>query len=103
MLIPTRIEVDGGDAVLLAWEDGSSTRLSARQLRAACQCANCREPNGAKATQRALAGDVSITNASIVGNYAVNFVFAPDGHGTGIFPFTVLYALGEDPSTAPSD
>ncbi len=98
MLIPTRIEVDGGDSVLLAWEDGSTTTLSARQLRAACQCANCREPSGAQATQHALAGDVSITHASIVGNYAVNFVFGPDGHGTGIFPFTVLYALGEEPA-----
>jgi DUF971 family protein len=30
-----------------------------------------------------------------VGAYAVNLVFAPDGHSTGIYPYTVLRSIGD--------
>ncbi len=39
---------------------------------------------------------VTITDAALVGAYAVNFSFAPDGHQTGIFPFDRLRSLEEE-------
>jgi len=95
MEVPERIEVQDGTQVVVGWGDGSVVEVSAAVLRAACPCAECREPAGVAATQRVLDGEEAITiaDASLVGGYAVSFVFAPDGHGTGIYPFDVLAAL----------
>ncbi|MDX1690876.1 MAG: DUF971 domain-containing protein [Acidimicrobiia bacterium] len=96
MEVPQRIEVaDGGTVLRLAWEDGASAELSARTLRSACPCASCGEPAGRAALTRLLGADepVRITGAELVGTYAVSFAFAPDGHGTGIYPFERLRAL----------
>ena len=38
-------------------------------------------------------------NVSFVGAYAINLTFAPDGHSTGIYPFTLLRELGEAPTS----
>ena len=97
MEIPEKIEVHGGVEVILTWEDGGSTLVDARQLRAACPCASCREPGGMQATALVLGGGepIGITEANLVGNYAMSFVFDPDRHGTGIFPFELLRKLGE--------
>jgi len=43
---------------------------------------------------------VTITETRLVGSYAVNFVFAPDGHSTGIFTFPSLHALDRPDSPA---
>lgn len=93
--VPARIEVVGGDRVELTWPDGHVQELSARALRAACPCATCRDPAGAERTALTLAGPVpvSITGAKLVGDYAINFVFAPDGHHTGIFAFDHVRSL----------
>ena len=95
-LVPQRIEVSGGTDVTITWEDGTESTYSAADLRAACQCADCREPAGRKRTEAVLDGEepVTIIEARIVGSYAINFVFAPDSHSTGIFPFPGLRALG---------
>lgn len=98
MDVPTRIAIEDGTAVVIEWEDGSETHLTAQDLRAACSCAACREPAGEQATQRALEGEVGILAAQLVGGYAVNFTFSPDGHGTGIFPYDVLRSLGGESS-----
>lgn len=102
MDVPERIEVDGGTAVAFTWADGAVSRLSAATLREACQCASCREPAGMAQTAALLAGPVgvTITEARLVGGYAISFVFGPDGHGTGIYPFTALRALTNRPSTS---
>ena len=95
MDVPARIEVEEGERVVLTWEDGTTTELTAPELRAACQCAACREPSGEAQTAAVLGGPlpVRIDEAKLVGGYAINFVFTPDGHGTGIYPFEVLRAL----------
>jgi DUF971 family protein len=95
-MVPARIEVAERATVVITWENGSTSTLSAAQLRSACQCADCREPAGRLRTEQVLAGSepVTINAAHLVGNYAVNFVFGPDGHSTGIFPFPALHALG---------
>jgi DUF971 family protein len=94
-LVPERIEVSGGIEVTITWMDGTTTTATAAELRAACQCAECREPAGRERTSAVLAGPdpVTIIEATLVGSYAVNFVFGPDHHGTGIFPYPSLRAL----------
>lgn len=93
--VPERIEVIAGREVVLTWPGGETSTLSAARLRGACQCAECREETGRRATERVLGGPepVTIEDATLVGGYAVNFVFGPDRHATGIFPFSVLRGL----------
>lgn len=91
---PTSIEVDGA-VVRVSWEDDRTDVLSAGALRAACPCAGCREP----APRRGGDGPVEVRDARLVGGYAVNFVFAPDGHATGIFSFSLLRSLGDAAGT----
>lgn len=100
---PTRIEVEEGSRVILTWEDGAESRWTAAELRGACQCASCREPAGAEQTAAVLGGPVPVTisEARLVGGYAISFVFGPDGHGTGIYPFESLRSRPATPSERP--
>lgn len=93
--VPERIEVVEQSQVILTWEDETTTTLTAATLREACQCAECREEPGRRQTERVLAGPepVTIEDATLVGGYAINFVFGPDHHATGIFPFPALRGL----------
>ena len=86
---PVRIEVSDGQTLTIAWEDGSSTHMTARELRAFCQCAACRELPAAERTVDVHA-EATIESAALVGGYAVSFVFGPDGHSAGIYPFVEL-------------
>jgi len=94
--VPQRIEVIEGAVVELSWDDGSVSQIDAATLRGACMCAACREPAGEAATEAVLSSPdpVKIAGAELVGGYALQFVFEPDGHGTGIYPFTALRGLG---------
>jgi DUF971 family protein len=96
-IVPDRIEVADRRDVNLTWPDGETSAMTAAQLRAACPCAECREESGRRATERVLNGPepVTIEDATLVGGYAINFVFGPDRHATGIFPFGMLRPLAE--------
>jgi ATP-binding protein involved in chromosome partitioning len=100
MDVPVKVEVRGGAEVVLTWEDGTVTVVTARELRAACPCAFCRDPGGMREVERILESDrpVRIAAARAVGNYALGFTFDPDGHETGIFPFTLVRDLGGTPA-----
>ncbi len=97
MEVPDSIEVRNRADVVITWSGGDTTVLAASRLRAGCPCASCREPAGIRSTAAVLAGDrpVEIAEARLVGSYAVSFVFDPDHHDTGIFPFEMLRRLGE--------
>lgn len=94
--VPSSIEVRERSEVILTWDDGTRTVIDARRLRAACPCAECGDPSGMQTTAEALTGPapVAITSAGLVGAYAISFVFEPDGHDTGIYPFDLLRRLG---------
>lgn len=92
---PLRIEVIEGQRLEIAWADGATTRMTAAELRAFCQCAECRERPPEQRTV-AVHEDAQIASASLVGSYAVNFVFTPDGHSAGIFPFVDLRRVQSD-------
>lgn len=86
---PLRIEVTDGAELNVEWADGGVTSMTAAQLRAFCQCAGCREQPDAERSVSAH-HNASIESAALVGSYAVSFVFGPDGHSAGIFPFVEL-------------
>jgi len=86
---PLRIEVSEGTKLEIEWEDGARTVMSAPEVRAFCQCAACRElPAAERAESHHSAA--TIDSASLVGSYAISFVFGPDGHSAGIYPFVEL-------------
>ena len=88
---PLRIEVSDGLLLEIEWPDGALTRMSAPELRAFCQCAGCRELSTEQRTAEVHSA-ATIDSAALVGSYAVSFVFGPDGHGAGIYPFIELKA-----------
>jgi DUF971 family protein len=85
--VPRLIDRGDGSVLTVAWDDDRIDRLPAGFLRAACPCAAC--------SVRAEAPPGSRVEAvTAVGGYAVAMTFGPDGHGSGIFPFDLLRALG---------
>ncbi len=90
---PRSIELERGRTLIVTWDDGRGDRLSAARLRDACPCASC----GNRPSPHVPAGpDTTIEQVGLVGAYAINLTFRPDGHSTGIYPFTLLRELGED-------
>ena len=92
---PVRIEVIEGAEIRIGWSDSTTTAMTTAQVRAACPCAGCRALPAEERTPAAYE-DATIESASLVGSYAVSFVFGPDGHSTGIYSFTDLYAYRSD-------
>lgn len=92
---PLKIDVAARSHMILTWHDGDS-RLTATALRRACVCADCRSEQGIARTAAVLAGatPVTIEGAELRGAYAINLVFGPDGHDTGIFTWDQLRELG---------
>ena len=94
--VPERIEIDDGTEVMITWQDGTESHLAAELLRRLCPCAGCKEGSGHQQLEAIVNGDdpITIEAASLVGAYAINLVFGPDDHGTGIEPWQDLYQLG---------
>jgi DUF971 family protein len=89
---PERVEVSES-VVTIVWEGGAERAFTGEELRDACPCAGCRE-GPTKGSGLVLLDAVTITDARFVGSYAINFTFG-DGHGDGIYPFSLLRSLGE--------
>ena len=100
MIEPERIEVRDGRAVVITWPDGRVDTLMATTLRDACACAACR--NLSPSPPPSDPDTTRITSIGLVGAYAINMVFAPDGHGTGIYPFSALRDLGDELTPDPT-
>ena len=107
---PTAITRDGDAAIQIDWDDQSSTRWTASQLRGVCPCATCREkkrgeeepkrggPIGLPVLSAAEAAPLRIESMRPVGTYAYNIAFS-DGHSSGIFQFELLYRGPESTQT----
>ena len=91
MLEPDKIEVRSGVDLIVSWPDGRTDEFPATVLRDACACAGCRNAPPPPADP----DTCRITSIGFVGAYAVNMVFGPDAHGTGIYSFSMLRELGE--------
>ena len=93
MMTPIKIDVQQGERLVIEWEDGRTDTIEATDLRVACPCASCQTapfplPPPDPETCR-------LTKVSMVGAYAINVVFAPDGHDTGIYSYTILREIGD--------
>ena len=97
MNAPEKIEVNQKSSMILTWAEGPPVRLDARTLRAACPCADCRSPVGDRRRQEVLKGPkpITIVGAELRGAYAINLIFGPDQHGTGIFTWDLLSHLSD--------
>ncbi len=78
-------------AALLRWADGTDQRLTDRDLRLACQCAQCRDEMSGKRLLNPdnVPLDINLTRVWSVGNYALGMAFS-DGHDSGIYTYKAL-------------
>jgi len=81
-------------ALLLQWADGTDQRLTDRDLRLACKCAQCRDEMSGKRllSPEHVPLDINLTRVWSVGNYALGMAFS-DGHDTGIYTLKALHAM----------
>jgi len=94
MIEPTQIVEESDSKISINWSDNKETEYFAPDLRRSCPCASCvNEWTGEKMLKDdSIPDDLSFSNVSIVGRYALNFQFS-DGHETGIFSFRFLRDL----------
>lgn len=73
------------------WEDGQSQNFDVRDLRLACQCAQCVEEMSGRALldPEKVPADIQPREITSVGNYAIKVSWS-DGHNTGIYSFSKL-------------
>ncbi len=88
---PREIKQEGNAGLRITWADDHVSRYSAAGLRRACPCAQCvNEWTGQRVLKpEMISQELTITNLSIVGRYALNFRWS-DGHETGIYSFRYL-------------
>lgn len=104
-ILPESIMRDGETAIVIRWNDGSSTRWTAAQLRDRCPCATCREkkreqdadesesapkPIALPVLSAAEARPLTIESMRPAGSYAYNIGFS-DGHSSGLYQLAVLH------------
>jgi DUF971 family protein len=79
----------------IAWRDGQVDLITFHALRCECQCAGCiHEITHERLLDPAdVPGDIHIKEMSLVGNYAVKFLWS-DGHDTGLYTWEFLRRLG---------
>src|SRR5512137_264227 len=106
---PTDISVSTARReIRLLWKDGHESRYPFDLLRRECPCALCNDqrskasaPGGLNLTVLSgpvlKPGEVQVKEASLVGRYAINFVWS-DGHDSGIYAFDFLRAMCPCPS-----
>ncbi len=94
-LIPKDIATEG-QSFKIAWSDGHVQTLPFRQLRLACQCANCVDEWTRQQTldPATVPEDIKPTQADYVGSYALSVTWS-DGHNSGIFTFECLRHLSD--------
>ena len=81
--------------VVIVWDNGVETSLTAAELRSICPCAGCvDELTGVRRNDPgSVPADLSHSDLRLVGNYAITMTFS-DGHSTGIYPFPMLWEQG---------
>jgi len=105
---PTEIKRDPRAGLTISWSNGSTTRIPTEILRRECPCASCKEKRGDSSHSKPLTAKkrgLAIIQNTIeeeldlreiwgVGQYALGMRWG-DGHDSGIYPFTLLFELGE--------
>ena len=82
----------------IVWGDGTRSRLTGRELRWACPCAECHGeagiPGRLDLTDQLDEGELHLANAALIGRYALQIGFE-SGHNTGIYTFRHLRGLSD--------
>ena len=93
---PTEISQESSTRLRITWGDGQVCHYDSATLRRVCPCAQCvNEWTGERTLKpEAVSAEVEINDLTIVGRYALNFVWS-DGHETGIYSFQYLRDLCE--------
>lgn len=101
MIEPVKIAEESDTELLISWSDNTESTYNSRALRLLCPCAGCiDEWTGEKRLDESKVADsVTFTNISVVGRYALNFVFS-DGHDSGIFSFDLLRKIAKSEPSA---
>ncbi len=95
-LVPVPIEIHRGDrAIVLKWTADHETAYPARDLRLACQCAQCRNEMTGESllVPNSVPDDVRPLSIELVGGYGFRVRWS-DGHDTGIYTYESLYDAG---------
>jgi DUF971 family protein len=100
---PSKLELRGGNRLLVEWSDGQKREITVGELRKACPCATCREQrakppapaSGLQVLSLAEARPLTVLGMTPVGNYAYSIAFS-DGHDTGIYTLEFLRSLGSE-------
>ena len=95
--IPVPIEIHRDDhQVVLKWSEDHESAFPARELRLACQCAQCRnELTGEMLLDpQTIPDDIKPMSISLVGGYGFQIEWS-DGHGAGIYTYESLYEAPE--------
>ncbi len=95
--IPIPVEIHRDDhQIVLKWSADHETVLPARDLRLACQCAQCRDEMTGRTllNSTSVPEDVRPLSIQLVGAYGF-LVQWSDGHGTGIYTYESLYDGGD--------
>lgn len=99
-----------GTGLHISWNDGKVQFLSNEKLRRACPCATCTENRGDTSHSTPLTPKsrllrvveatadeaLKLSQVWAIGNYAIGARWG-DGHDTGIYPYSLLRALGDCP------
>lgn len=92
-LRPTAVKAPHGATTFeVAWADGRTDRLPHRLLRGYCPCAGCQGHSGKIRFHDP--PTLELREIEGVGNYALALRWG-DGHGSGIYSFRFLRALGD--------
>lgn len=95
---PKSIELRDNTVLIVTWDDGRIDHMTAVDLRSKCPCASC--GTSSVPLVPALMVNTHIQDVQLVGAYAINLTFSPDGHATGIFSYPLLREIGEDVRTS---
>jgi len=96
--IPVPIEIHRDDhQIVLKWSAEHETVFPARDLRLACQCAQCRDEMSGTVllSPSSVPQDVRPLSIQLVGAYGFQVEWS-DGHGTGIYTYESLYPATEE-------
>jgi DUF971 family protein len=96
---PEKLEIEGGDRLVIEWSDHVRHVLSWAELRKNCPCAVCRVEREKPAPLFPIikpeeAQPPRPTAIEPVGRYAYQITWN-DGHSSGIYTFDVLRQLGD--------
>lgn len=107
MTQPISLDLKKDRGLTVQWDDGSSSYFSVTFLRRMSPSADMRQlrdeiarnPLTVLPSSPSSSAPLTVTNARLVGNYALQLDFS-DGHSTGIYSWTYLREI--DPQRQPS-